>query len=328
MPRTPTPAPIRRRDDAPGGREEWTTSLGRLVQGDAPAVLRAFRNETYELAFADPPFNLGKDYGGNVNDRRSQEEYLVWCHAWLDELVRLLKPGGALFLYNLPRWNVHLAAFLETRMTFRNWIAVEMRSSFPIAGRLYPAHYSLLYFTKGSRALRFNPPRLPMVTCRRCGAEVKDYGGYKEKLDPTGFNLSDVWSDLSPVRHPRYKTPNRPMNQLPLKMLDRILDIATEPGDRVLDPFAGSGTTLVAAELKGRRWTGIEIESLAPIVSRLQDLEPDRAHLEDIGRAKNRLFTDETLSLRRRHHIKLGKYRVLIEQEPLVGDQIAIDDLL
>ena len=86
---------------------------------------------------------------------------------------------------------------------------------------------------------------------------MKDYGGYKAKLNRSGFNLSDVWTDLSPVRHPRYKS--RAGNQLPLKMLDRIVDIASLPGDLVLDPFAGSGTSLVAAELKGRRWAGIEM---------------------------------------------------------------------
>lgn len=145
--------------------------------------------------------------------------------------------------------------------------------------------------------------------------ELPDYGGYKDRLNPEGFNLPDVWTDLSPVRHKRFKSPYREGNQLPIKMLDRILDIASAPGDLVLDPFAGSGTSLAAAELKGRRWTGIEIESVEAIVERFRDLAPDRAALAGLAKQKNRLFTAEALALRAASGHKLGKFRLLQEHE-------------
>jgi site-specific DNA-methyltransferase (adenine-specific) len=306
-----SPAPgLRQAPGAPGVADGWTTDLGTVVRGDAMTVLATLEDESFSLVFADPPFNLGKTYGVaglREDDRWSVADYLDWCRGWADELVRVLAPGGSAFIYNLPRWNAHLAAHLDGRLRFRHSIAVDMKYSLPVRGRLYPAHYSLLYMTKG-KPKTFAPPRVPMTTCPACGKELKDYGGHKAKLNPAGFNLSDVWSDLSPVRHPRYKS--RTGNQLPLKMLDRILEIASEPGDRILDPFAGSGTSLVAAELLRRRWYGIEIVELDPIVARLADLEPERDTLRRAQSDKNRLFTERALQLRKLHKHDTSRYRM------------------
>jgi len=253
-----------------------------------------------------------------VDDERDRETYLGWCRLWLDEMVRLLAPGGSMFVYNLPVWAVHIAAHLEHELTFRHWIAVDIKYFFPIRGRLYPAHYALLYFCKGDRPARFTPPGIPIVTCPHCGKEVKDYGGYKDKLDPGGMNLSDVWSDLSPVRHHRYKRRKKGLNELPVKMLDRIVDMASERGDRILDAFAGSGTSLVVAELKGRQWVGIEIEDVRTIVDRFAAIEEDAAIIADLSKSKNRLFTDDALVLRSRHKHPIGKFRILDSQRDLV----------
>ena len=295
------------------------TQRGVLFHGDSLEILPDIPTGSVDLAFADPPFNLGKDYGARVNDQLATEEYLNWCYRWLDELVRIVGAGGSVFVYNLPKWNVHLAAYLSQRLTFRNWIAVDMKFSLPISGRLYPAHYSLLYFVKGGRPKRFAPPRLPLATCRHCGGELRDYGGYKDRMNPRGVNLSDVWSDIAPVRHSRYKS--RAANELSLKLMDRVIDIASVPGDLVLDPFAGAGTTLVAAELKDRHWIGIELEDVAPIVERFAGIESERQQLAALEETKNRLWTDEALALRARHGHKMGRFRVLEGQGVQCGSR-------
>lgn len=113
-------------------------------------LLPTLKGKSVDTVFADPPFNLGKRYGTRCSDYRTEDEYLVWCKRWLQECERVLKPGGALFLYNLPKWNVLLGPHLrDLGLQFRHWIAIERKGRFPIAGRLYPAHYSLLYYTKG-----------------------------------------------------------------------------------------------------------------------------------------------------------------------------------
>jgi site-specific DNA-methyltransferase (adenine-specific) len=272
-------------------------------------VLRAQPDATVDLVFADPPFNLSKDYGATCDDALDDQAYLDWSRAWLGECVRVLRRGGSLFVYNLPRWNLSLGAWLAERLTFRNWIAVEFKGSLPIAGRLYPSHYGLLYFTKGRRPAAFDPPRLPLATCRHCGGELRDYGGYKDRMNPRGVNLSDVWTDISPVRHSRYKR-RRGANELPLRLLDRVLDMASREGDLVLDPFGGSGTTYVAAELTGRRWIGAELGDCSPVVERFAQLDRERAHLDALRARLNTLFTDDALALRARHGHRNGAFRV------------------
>lgn len=273
------------------------TSLGQLFQGDCLEVMSKLKPESVDLAFADPPFNLGKKYSSNINDARAVDQYLGWCHGWLDEMVRVLKPGGSLFLWNLPRWNLFLGGYLNSKLTFRHWISVDIKYSLPIQGRLYPSHYSLLYFVKGKRATIFHPDRLPVPCCRHCGGELRDYGGYKDKMNPKGVNLSDVWTDIPPVRHAKYK--KRDSNALALKLMDRIVSMASDPGSLVLDPFGGSGTTYIAAELTGRRWIGAELDC-KPIMRRFDAIESDKEHLAVIHSNKNVLFTHGSLERRRK----------------------------
>lgn len=256
----------------------YESSLGRLYHDDCLNVLPTIESASIDLVFADPPFNLGKEYGHKVNDSLEEEEYLTWCQAWLDECIRVLKPGGSLFLYNLPKWNIPLGAYLGQYLTFRHWIAVDIKFGLPIQGRLYPSHYSLLYYSKGKPKF-FNRPRVPIPVCRHCGGEIKDYGGHRDKLNPEGLNLTDVWSDIPPVRHK--STKNRKGNELSVKLLSRVLDIASQEGDLVLDPFGGGGSTFEAAERAHRHWIGCEIQDCDPIIRRIERVraEPKTFHL-------------------------------------------------
>jgi site-specific DNA-methyltransferase (adenine-specific) len=248
----------------------YRTDKGALFRGDCLEVLPHLRDACVDTVFADPPFNLGKDYGAKVNDRRHKDEYLDWCRRWIHQCVRVLKPGGSLFLYNLPRWNLLLGAYLDEQgMELRHDITVIMKLGLPIRGRLYPAHYSLLYHTKG-QPKTFHRIRTPVELCRHCGGEIKDYGGHRDAMNPNGVTLTDVWTDIPPVRHWKFKSKNRKVNALSTKLLDRVVEMSTDPGDVVLDLFGGSGTTFAVCERKNRRWLGIEIESTEVIVERLQ----------------------------------------------------------
>ena len=258
----------------------YTTALGALFASDCMEVLPCIQDAVVDTVFADPPFNLGKQYGKNSNDLRSDSEYLDWCRAWLTECVRTIKPGGALFLYNLPKWNVFLGTFLsELGMDFRHWIAVEISACLPIPGRLHPSHYSLLYYTKG-RPKTFKRIRTPIQRCRHCGGEVKDYGGHRDAMNPNGVTLKDVWTDIPPVRHWKFKSKDRRANALSTKLLDRVVEMSTLPGELVLDPFGGSGTTFAVCEKKGREWIGAEIDFAQEIIDRLESHEI-RSHRND-----------------------------------------------
>jgi site-specific DNA-methyltransferase (adenine-specific) len=239
----------------------FSTSRGAVYQTDCLDLLHAIRDGVINTVFADPPFNLGKDYGrGSNTDELGSEEYLAWCHRWIDECIRIVKPGGAIFIYNLPRWAYQLAGYLEAKgMLFRHWIAVSMKGTFPRGKKLYPAHYALLYFTKGTPAT-FNRDevRQPIPTCRHCGGDVKDYGGHRKYLNPLGLNLTDIWDDTAPARHSQFKA-RWGINELKPVIPAPCIQLTTKPEDVVLDPFGGGGSTFEAAELLGRSWLGSEI---------------------------------------------------------------------
>jgi site-specific DNA-methyltransferase (adenine-specific) len=83
-------------------------------------------------------------------------------------------------------------------------------------------------------------------------------------------NLKDVWTDIPPVRHWKFKSKDRPANALSTKILDRVIEMSTVPRDLVLDPFGGSGTTFAVCEKKDRCWLGSEIDFAPEIVERLE----------------------------------------------------------
>lgn len=82
---------------------EISTPLGNLYRADCMTVLPEIPPESVHTVFADPPFNLNRDYGQRTRDDYTESEYLDWCHSWLAECIRVLVPGGSLFVYNLPR---------------------------------------------------------------------------------------------------------------------------------------------------------------------------------------------------------------------------------
>jgi len=288
-----------KRPDSKKLKPYFTNESGTLYHADCIETMRTIPAGSVDLIFADPPFNLNKEYDPGVDDDMTMSKYLNWTYAWLDECIRILKPGGRIFIYNLPKWCVYIASYLGQRLTFWDWIAIDMKATLPIQNRLYPAHYALVSYVKGTSASTFNNQRIPLQTCRHCGGEIKDYGGYKSKMNPAGVNVSDIWEDIYPVRH--RNTKNRKFNELSVKLLDRVIDMSTNPGDLVFDPFGGSGTTYAVAQMEGRRWIGCEIGDCEIIKNRLVDDSKDREQLRRVREEKGHLFTKEARALRKKN---------------------------
>lgn len=236
--------------------------------------LASLESNSAGIVFLDPPFNLGKKYSDEDPelDRRPEAQYADWMSGVIRESVRVLAPGGALYLYHLPFWALRLGGLLLGQLEFRHWIAVSMKNGFARGNRLYPAHYGLLYFTKGAPE-HFSRPKLALEKCRHCDKPVKDYGGYKDIIAEKGLNLSDVWGDLSPVRHRSRKT--RRANQLPTTLTDRVVEISGSEGMLLVDPFVGSGSSVVSAAKRGLRFAACDLvlDNCRLVETRLDDLK-------------------------------------------------------
>lgn len=100
----------------------WRPQPNNIYQMDALQLLQHTPDNSIDLFFADPPYNLSFGYDG-YKDNLSELEYLKWCYAWLNEADRVLKPTGTLMLLHIPRYAIPLAAHLHTKLIFRHWIA-------------------------------------------------------------------------------------------------------------------------------------------------------------------------------------------------------------
>jgi len=224
--------------------------------GDCLEELAIIPDNTVDVCFADPPFNLDKKYV-SYDDQRSLHEYLDWCEKWLLELVRVTKPTGSILVHNIPRWLTYYAGILNHHAHFRHWIAWDAMST-PLGKTLLPAHYGILFYSKQEKDTKFYEIRAPHKKCRICDSYLKDYGGKKDQMHPFGYLVSDVWTDIHRIRHASRRD-EHPC-QLPIPLLERLILMTTDEGDMVLDPFLGTGTTAIAAKRLNRRFIGIEID--------------------------------------------------------------------
>lgn len=227
-----------------------------VLQGDCLEHLKTIPSESVDITFADPPFNLNKKYN-SYEDGLELKEYLAWCRAWLQEMVRITKPTGSIFVHNIPKWLTYYAGFLNELAEFRHWISWDAMGA-PLGKSLLPNHYGILYYVKDRKKAKFYELRYPHPRARKSNILLKDYGGKKESLHPFGPLVSDVWTDLHRIRHNKRRDAHP--CQLPIPLLERIILMSTDVGDIVLDPFAGTGTSLVAAKRLGRSYIGLELD--------------------------------------------------------------------
>lgn len=240
--------------------------LNQILPGDCLEMLATIPDESVDVCFADPPFNLDKKYA-SYDDQLSLQEYVDWCEAWLVQLVRITKPTGSILVHNIPKWLTYYAAILNKHAHFRHWIAWDAMST-PLGKTLLPAHYGILFYSKAAKGTKFYEIRAPHKKCRECDAFIKDYGGKKDQMHPFGFLVSDVWTDIHRIRHAKRRD-EHPC-QLPIPLLERLILMTTDAGDVVLDPFLGTGTTAVAAKQLDRHYIGIELDPMYQEIAQLK----------------------------------------------------------
>jgi site-specific DNA-methyltransferase (adenine-specific) len=234
-----------------------------LLNEDCLAALARLPDNSIDFCFADPPYNLKKQYD-RWNDALESIQYFEWCDRWLAALCRVLKPGHTLAVLNIPQWAVRHYHYLATTMQFQTWIVWEALS-FPVR-LIMPAHYTILCFSKGKPrplpGLDFHKPERSEVSylnplddfyCLRTSCITQRH---KQKISDRK-PLSDLWHDIHRLKHNSYRV-DHPC-QLPPLLMRRLFALFTAPDEIILDCFNGAGTSTLVAEQMQRRFIGIEV---------------------------------------------------------------------
>jgi adenine-specific DNA-methyltransferase len=228
-----------------------------ILRGDALENLNRMDAESVDLVFADPPYNIGKDFDGLKEDW-TESAYLDWAFRWIEACHRVLKPYGSFYLMNSTENMPHLDLKCRALFTVKSRIVWYYDSSGAQAKRYFGSMYEpLLMLTKHAEKYTFNYKEIMVET--RTGAKRKLIDYRKEPPRPYNSRTGpgNVWT-FPRVRFKMKENENHP-TQKPEALLERIIKVSSNPGDTVLDPFAGSFTTCAVAKKLGRRSIGIEI---------------------------------------------------------------------
>jgi site-specific DNA-methyltransferase (adenine-specific) len=278
------------------------TRLGSLFKGDCFKLLRSVANNSVDVVFADPPFNSAKQYQNGRSDKLSLPAYQNWSTKWLTECARILKPDGSLFVYHTPTHGIWIAQELQKLGLTVQAIIIHPRSDgAPLKNRLRNSYLVLLHFSKGQPS-HFKKPRRPLACCYRCGQTHKHYGGHIDLLNQNGIDVGTIWDDIPVATVTKDK--HRRQNQLHPWLLARVIDMTTEPGQVILDPFSGTGTTAAVAEIMGRCWMAVELGRIGPAKGRLKNLKRDRELVNSyLSRQEAGLLTEKDRKRMRKNGI-------------------------
>ena len=256
--------------------------LNKVFHSDFSNLLKKIPDNSIDLVCVDPPYNLKKAEWDTFN---SDEEFLNFTFDWIKQVTPKLKPGGAFYIFNTPRNSAHILAYLEsTGFTFQNWITWNKKDGFTSTKKKFlPEQETIVYVTKPGGDIIFNADsiRVPYESTKRIAA-AKTKGilknGKRWFPNEAGRLCPDVWQ-IPSERHTnkengKVKSAVHPTVK-PLALMERIVLASTNEGDVILDIFAGSGSTLVAAKINNRNFIGCDSDaSFVKITrSRLKDAD-------------------------------------------------------
>lgn len=222
----------------------------RVIHGDCLEVLDRIEPQSIDLVFADPPFNIGIRYHG-YKDNQPFEEYRAWTQQWLDKIVPLLKKNGSVYIAIGDEFAGDMRVLLRnTPLIFRNWIIWHYTFGQQTTKKFSRAHTHIFYFVMDEKNFTFNDDDIRVPSDRQLKYSDK-------RANPKGKVPDDVWLFSRICGTFKERVGKHPC-QMPENLLERIILASSNRGELVLDPFAGTGTTLAVAKKLGRHYIGIE----------------------------------------------------------------------
>jgi site-specific DNA-methyltransferase (adenine-specific) len=250
---------------------EYRNSSAAIYVGDCADILRDCPLR-FPLIVADPPYNIGHGYVG-FEDKQSDAEFAHWLYLRLSCAIDLLAKNGSLWVLLPPKWTQLVVHPLvqSKKLVVHQQIIWSYRFGQHMDAKFIPSHAIWSWIVRAGEKPTFNPDAVLVESDRR-----SKYGDKRIADAPrAGMRVPlTVWDEFPRVQGNNAERRDKHPNQLPEAMLARIIGACSNPGDLVLDPFLGSGTTCVVAQAMGRPSVGIEIskESAASAWERINEI--------------------------------------------------------
>ena len=250
-----------------------------IIPGDCVKILNKLDEPVADLIFADPPFNIGYKYDV-YEDRKAYDEYYQWTHDWMSACKAALKPAGSFWIAIGDEYAAEVRVIgRQLGLNLRNWVIWHYTFGQNTKYKFARSHAHLFYFTKATdyKELTFNDMAVRIPSARQT-----TYGD--NRANPKGKLPDDVWSFSRVCGTFNERVQWHPC-QMPEKLLERIVKVSSNPGDLVIDPFAGSGTTLVVAAKLGRDYFGTDISPsyVTNALERIEDTLAGKRATTDIS---------------------------------------------
>ncbi|MEX2683334.1 MAG: adenine-specific DNA-methyltransferase [Candidatus Sigynarchaeota archaeon] len=224
------------------------------ILGDSTSLLETIKPDCIDLVFADPPYNIGKEFEKKI----ARDVYITWCKGWIDQCMRVLKPTGTMYLMAATQFLPYLDIHVSEKWMVRSRIVWHYDSSGVQARRHFGSMYEpILMIVKDEESYKFNAEAVMVEARSGAVRKLIDY----RKTPPQPYSNKKVMGNVWEIPRVRFKMPEYENHgtQKPERLLEIPLLASTDPGDIVLDPFAGSFTTCAVAQRLGRKSIGIEI---------------------------------------------------------------------
>lgn len=230
-----------------------------IIFNDCISTLKSIKDKSVDLIFADPPYNLGKDFGNESDSWESKNEYLNWCYSWIDECFRVLKDNGTFYLMNSTQNMPYISIYIQDKYHIINDIVWTYDSSGVQSKKKYGSLYEPILMAAKSDKTKYTFNHGDILVEAKTGAKrgLIDY----RKNPPQPYNTQKVPGNVWEFPRVRYKMDeyeNHP-SQKPEALLERIIKASSNIGDVVLDPFGGSFSTGAVAVRLGRKIISMDI---------------------------------------------------------------------
>lgn len=232
----------------------------KLILGDAIEVLdNQVEDNSVDLIFADPPYNIGKIFSGNKDKWETDEEYLKWCYIWLELCLKKLKNNGSFYVMTSTQFMPYFDIYLRNKIDILSRIVWAYDSSGVQAKKYYGSLYEpILFGVKDKNNYTFNASEILVEAKTGSKRKLIDY----RKNPPQVYSSEKVPGNVWEFSRVRYRMPEYEEHptQKPVELLERIIKASSNENDLVLDPFSGSFTTGFVAQKLNRKFIGIELE--------------------------------------------------------------------